>query len=117
MTGIELIIQERKRQIDGKGFTTVHDSQHDDDELALFACDYAMPHAMTAGRPGLTATVNPDAFYPLTWQPHWAKRNEHSRIEQLAIAGALIAAEIDRLQNEVTNRLALKDRHPSISKN
>ena len=33
-----------------------------------------------------------------TWKVSWAKRESKDRIRQLVVAGALIAAEIDRLQ-------------------
>jgi hypothetical protein len=34
-------------------------------------------------------------FWPTNWHHH--KKRKHDRVKQLAIAGALIAAEIDRL--------------------
>jgi hypothetical protein len=43
------------------------------------------------------------AFWPIEmflqtgWDARWAKRDRKTRLRQLAIAGALIAAEIDRL--------------------
>lgn len=35
---------------------------------------------------------------PWPWDVAWDKRYKHDRLKQLAIAGALIAAEIDRLE-------------------
>jgi hypothetical protein len=107
MTGIECIAAERKRQINTEGFDAEHDSQHDDGELAWAACYYAMPDNLEiewvddkrSPKIRLLATLEPDRFFEETgWDYEWEKRREKSRIQQLAVAGALIAAEIDRLQ-------------------
>ena len=45
MKGIELISEERKRQIEEEGWTSEHDTQHDDESLALAACYYALPES------------------------------------------------------------------------
>jgi hypothetical protein len=42
-TGIELIAEERKRQIEVEGWTAEHDDEHTDGELALAAVCYATP--------------------------------------------------------------------------
>ena len=99
VTGIELIAAERERQIKEEGWTAEHDEQHEEDELAWAAVYYAMPkplafHCPRVGR----CEIHPFAVFPQNWNSHWAKRDEKDRIRQLVVAGALIAAEIDRIQ-------------------
>ena len=42
-TGIELIADERKRQIEVEGWTAEHDAEHYESELAYAAAVYANP--------------------------------------------------------------------------
>lgn len=96
MTGIELIAAERARQVEQEGWTPEHDDEHTNSELALAACYYAMPYAIGVG--GVNGrTVEPLDMFPDTWTWVWAKRSRDP-IRNLVKAGALIAAEIDRLQ-------------------
>ena len=85
-TGIELIAEERQEQIEKHGFDIKNDQDYSQNELikaALFA-------------------INPDQF---EWPYYWGEEFRHkikskpNSVERLKIAGALIAAEIDRLQN------------------
>jgi hypothetical protein len=102
MNGIDLIVAERKRQIEKEKFDSTHDSQHESKELAWAAVCYAAPEPIYrcelpfGPRAGYTFT-DP---WPDWWDPEWDKREKHSDIRRLVIAGALIAAEIDRLLNE-----------------
>ena len=97
MKGIERIAAERKRQIEDEGFDEEHDSQHEYSELAWAAACYAAPEPIfcLGSDPGPTYIFE-DAWPP-EWENKWDKRDKHDRIRQLEIAGALIAAEIDRL--------------------
>ena len=109
--GTELIAEERQRQIDKEGWTAEHDDTHDEGELAIAAICYASPvpifikeeHERSIG------FIDPWPWFDtvevtrygdgLTTQvPAWDKRKKHSKLRKLVIAGALIAAEIDRLQ-------------------
>jgi len=94
-TGIELISQERRRQIHYEGFKKDHDIKHGDDELALAAAVYAIP-ADKRHKGTLSVTKT---YWP--FELHWFKPDEEGtydgRIKELSKAGALIAAEIDRL--------------------
>lgn len=94
-TGIELIAEERQRQIEIEGWTAEHDSQHKNGELANAAVCYAM-------------TPDLENFMCNTWDNNfiievfpfemsWLKRTPNNRVRDLVKAGALIAAEIDRL--------------------
>ena len=86
-TGIELIAAERKRQIEVEGWTLGHDDHHDGQELALAAAAYALPR----GHKNRLDHFGETGWEMESWKP------EQSRIRELEKAGALIAAEIDRL--------------------
>jgi hypothetical protein len=77
-TGINIIARERERQISEEGFTLAHDDQWTHGELIDAAVAYA--------------TNNVSVFPWKIWHPSLYT------IQNLARAGALIAAEIDRLQ-------------------
>lgn len=89
-TGAQLIEEERARQIRDERFTERHDSGHEDGELARAAAAYATPEPyreyVLSGRPVL---------WP--WELNWWKPTPNDRVRELVKAGALIAAEIDRL--------------------
>lgn len=76
--GVRAIADERRRQIEVEGWTAQHDVQNRYGELASAAACYA---------------VGSDAYWP--WHPEWWKPTNRRR--DLVKAGALIAAEIDRL--------------------
>lgn len=87
-TGIELITEERARQISKEGWTPEHDDKHDMGEMAMAAVCYAIPGSQRE-------RLETDDIWP--WARHWWKPGT-DRVRQLVKAGALIAAEIDRLQ-------------------
>lgn len=91
MNGIELIAEERLRQVSQEGWTKYHDDRHVYHELAHAAICYA--------KPGIRAQTPANPPWP--WAPEWWKPSE-DRIRNLVKAGALIAAEIDRLQRNHT---------------
>jgi hypothetical protein len=82
--GVRLIAEERERQITREGWDEEHDDEHTDNELAVAAACYAMPRWHKNRMP---------ARWP--WDREWWKPGD--RIRELSKAGALIAAEIDRL--------------------
>jgi hypothetical protein len=88
-TGIELIEEERARQIAVEGWTPEHDATHTHGELAQAASCYATP-----GSRRIEGFSIPDEW---PFQPEWWKPTPNDRIRELVKAGALIAAEIDRL--------------------
>lgn len=95
MNGIELIAQERARQLEVKGWAPEFDAQWIKEELAKAAICYALPPAdddklgSEAQRDELIKVIWP-------WDVKWWKPTD--RVKDLAKAGALIAAEIDRIQ-------------------
>ena len=111
-SGIELITDERQRQIDVEGWSAEHDEQHTEGELAIVAALYASPIKLYSKVEsyGEVKFIDPWPWWDtveitrygdgLTTQVSaWDKRKKHHRIRRLIIAGALIAAEIDRLHN------------------
>src|ERR1044072_7384413 len=106
-TGAELIAAERQRQIDAEGHTPDHDDLHADGALAWAAACYAAPatvYAMENGPANRFAFREP---WPIEWTGNFNRgepgyrpwrRPECDRITELVKAGALIAAEIDRIQ-------------------
>jgi hypothetical protein len=99
--GIDLIAEERQRQIEEEGWTPEHDDQHTNNELAFAAACYAASPLAIYKHLGISSEetgANGHSFVELwPWSFEWDKRDKHGRIKQLKIAGALIAAEIDRL--------------------
>lgn len=95
-SGIEFISEERQRQINVEGWTPEHDEMHKNGELAhASACYAAMPYNIYCHK----KTDNAHYFEELwPFDKEWYKPSPDDRIKELAKAGALIAAEIDRLQ-------------------
>ena len=99
MTGAERIAAERKRQTEKEGWTPSWDVHHRADELV----DAAICYAVNGGADKVAietwdgrAPDHCDPWWP--WDDAFDKRQQHDRIRSLEIAGALLAAEIDRLQ-------------------
>lgn len=89
-TGIDLIAAERQRQERVLGYSVRHDQEHVEEELARAAAVYALPPIF---RTHLERECR--VWYP--WPGDWDFRGNTNRIRELQKAGALIAAEIDRL--------------------
>jgi hypothetical protein len=90
-TGIELIAEERREQIEKHGFDVLHNQEYYEGGQLIGAA--------------LFAITGDDKFYPQEWGDWWLKKmfakvgsRVQLNIERFKIAGALIAAEIDRLQ-------------------
>jgi len=99
VTGVELIAAERQRQIEVEGYDAAHDDTHNKTELLAAAICY-----VTTCRPGGAE------FYrhvPGAWpwdDASWRPKADF--IGNLAKAGALIAAEMDRRLRELTSKPA-----------
>jgi hypothetical protein len=93
LSGAESIALERHRQVTKEGWTPAHDDGHDEGELAFAAACYALE--ANAGS-NLFDRSRQDALRELwPFNAHWWKPKD--RRSDLVRAGALIAAEIDRL--------------------
>lgn len=78
---------ERQRQIEEEKWTPEHDDEHGQGELADAAAWYA------------TAQHSFSMFsLKEIWDPKWFKKEKHDRKKQLIIAGALLIAELERLE-------------------
>ena len=88
MTGVESIAAERKRQVEAEGWTPEHDDEHRNGEIAEAAAGY-----LVFGNRGNWAYDGVPPSWP--WHPSCWKPKD--RRADLVRAGALIAAEIDRL--------------------
>ena len=95
-TGVSQIAIERVRQRQ-LGFCAEHDDEHTSESLARAAACYALPTRTYKAqfdyrRAGVVAVP---VGWP--WEAQWWKPTPDDRIRELVKAGALIAAEIDRL--------------------
>lgn len=107
--GHELITQERARQVSEEGYDSEHDdNEHARGELAIAAACYAAPVQIYVLKQYADSMHFND---PWPWGAEYDKRPRYDlkkgerpdggnakRIRLLVKAGALIAAEIDRLQ-------------------
>lgn len=94
---LSLIACERDRQIVVEGWTPDHDYHHWRGELALAAAVYAIPQDCRSIFAGYAGRSNVQReLWPFEW--HWFKPTPEDRIRELVKAGALIVAEIERLQ-------------------
>lgn len=96
-TGIQIIEEERLRQISKEGWTPEHDNGHTNGELAAAAAAYALAS---------WSRTTAEEMWP--WergeykpQPNSGNATYAERIRNFAKAGALLAAEIDRLQRMI----------------
>lgn len=96
--GVELIAAERDRQVVEEVRTAEHDARYSNGDLALAAVCYALPDGQRRSVPftqhGGVSGWRPE-YWPWSlssWRP-----SPGDRVRELVKAGALIAAEIDRL--------------------
>ena len=103
LVGVEIITIERRRQIEKERWTPEHDAEHVNGELAQAAACYAWPPPRPL--PVKKAWPWDRKWWKPTIPDEWnntdgtvkAASCQAARIRDLAKAGALIAAEIDRL--------------------
>lgn len=91
MKGVELIAAERERQIQQEGYSPAHDDKHDAGEMAIQAAALAVHHTHAH----VTNMGQPCDPWGLL-----CKARDAGEIRNLVKAGALLAAEIDRLQRK-----------------
>ena len=99
-SAIEMIAEERRRQIEKEGYNADHDHHHEFDELAYAAIAYTLPNPIfnvpLDEDTGVSMTISKFGFWPF----HRSEFNPSgNRVKDLVKAGALIAAEIDRLNS------------------
>lgn len=94
LSGADLIMIERTRQVNDKGWTPEKDDLQIEDELV--ECSTYILEDYLAGVDN--APVPAIDSWPLQRAAHVRNKYGPDHIRRLTIAGALIAAEIDRLQ-------------------
>lgn len=100
--GLADIAQERRRQVEKEGWNSAHDDNHVDRELVAAAACYAFPmqYAVFNGAVDVEP-LDGDQMplgWPEAWDVDWYKPTNRRR--DLVKAGALIVAELDRLDRE-----------------
>jgi hypothetical protein len=85
LSGVGRIATERRRQIEREGYSAEHDDQYRRRELAQAAACY----------------LTQSGQWPIGWNPDFDKRYQHSYERRLEIAGAFIAAELDRFERMI----------------
>lgn len=100
----EDVLAERQRQMTGEGWSPEHDDGRTDGSLALAAAAYALqaadPDSPFIAAPGFISIL--EFIWPRSWSWHWWKPKD--RRSNLVRAGALILAEIERLDRAAARR-------------
>ena len=101
MNGVELIAQERQRQIEKEGWTPEHDDEAIHGEMAIAGACYVFD--LISSYKTITNTELSNDYWRIRvnlwpWHDRYFKPTWNDPIKELTKAGALIAAEIDRLQ-------------------
>lgn len=95
-SGISMIVNERHRQVQSEGYMAWHDDRHTHDEIVMAAVQYALPDRnRELSHMANTRTEVVPTDWP--WEDEAWKPTPDDRVRELVKAGALIAAEIDRL--------------------
>lgn len=103
MTGVKLIAKERQHQIDKHGFTGAHHVHHPE--------WYGKGQLLYAAELLISKEPVEPRQYPENWNHDWFTDLLCRHIDERSImAGALIAAELDR-RNELSKRNDTEDRN------
>lgn len=102
---MQLLVAERDRQIDEEDWPAEHDDQHFQGELALAAGVYALHAGNYFGGNARLAQLSIVQAHFWPWDATWFKPGNyvdpaarHDRRRALVKAGALILAELERLE-------------------
>lgn len=100
MTGIEMIAEKVRTNRENKGYTKEHDLTHDKGELIVAAECYLARAGLQVHLGNIDYGPEGPNYMPEAWpfeRASWKPSDDP--IRNLVHAGALIAAEIDRLSN------------------
>ena len=103
-SGAELILEERQRQIESEGYDEAHDSQYDTSALGNAGICYAVIAGSSAPIRDAVRKQTEKGIAPTGWPwgaEYWKPgegNSDSDRVSELVKSGALIAAEIDRIQ-------------------
>ena len=95
------VLDERRRQVEAEGYDTAHDDEHDNGSMAAAGSAYALAaadalHPLSQGDGDFMS--HPPTLWP--WDAEWWKPGDSRRM--LVKAGALILAELERLDRKAT---------------
>jgi hypothetical protein len=99
MSAIADIAAERTRQVEVEGWSAAHDDTHETGDLAYAGACYALAGTGPALKEWLRLII--DRLWP--WDRGWYKIANKSKRQRLVVAGALIVAEIERLDRSSVN--------------
>lgn len=113
MSAINDIAAERRRQVVEEGWTAAHDDEHPGGELAQAAAAYAyaaaLPDSLRRIVTGIYSLSNIQTLRDMwPWESRWWKPKDRRR--DLVRAGALIVAEIERLDRAAPSQAAGDER-------
>lgn len=98
-SGLALIAKERARQVFIERYTSEHDDEHDLGELALAAALFALPYdAKVGNEPLLKQDDYVGLHIALEVGCNFIVKPDFDNMRRLIKAGALIVAEIERIQ-------------------
>lgn len=93
------VLAERRRQISHEGYDHAHDDEHPSGEIAARAAFYAMP---PAARDWTAEGFDyGNTFGEAIWPERWSMPKTADRRRELVKAGALILAEIERIDRAI----------------
>ena len=104
-TGAHRILRERERQVWDEGWSDEHDDQHFRGEMAIAGACYACHAATFPYRADIQAYRNAPPPPDWPWEAKWWKPRQPQH--DLVRAGALIAAEIDRIERSIVARVSV----------
>ncbi len=95
VTGVDLIAKERTRQIEKEGYDAENDDVYEHQLVRAAQCYLLVSRYPLVKKPNEVLPASPPPAWP--WDDEFWKPNTADPIPNLVKAGALIAAEIDRL--------------------
>lgn len=100
-TGLELITKERMEQLTKHGYDVHHDVVNNANGELIKAAQYCLDPEESAD-------------YPYGWGNAFGYKIEYykNKIQRLIVAGALIAAEIDRIFGQIEEGMSLEGKKP-----
>ena len=104
MKALDEIAHERRRQISSEGWSPAHDDEHAKGEMASAAACYALPQDQRWNLDARDYRKIIEHIWP--WNARWWKPGDRRR--ELVKAGALIVAELERLDRIAARALAAK---------
>lgn len=97
------VLAERLRQVTEEGWTAEHDDRHDSGEIAIAAACYAI-HGVGGDVSMWPRAAKLGLWGALRWPWDWSWWKPKDRRRDLVRAGALIIAEIERLDRISTGQ-------------